>query len=144
VLPAQGNWQSRLDPGADLRTFDQRVVPILPTGLRTPEQRRLEFEREYGIQQDSRSWVVSMLQSAKYGLDKMTFTARETAKRLEFTYDIGTPPGPAGVSSKPQYSLPLFGYFGHPQIKSVLTEHDPQTGSPFIGLKLAIPFGEGD
>jgi hypothetical protein len=37
----------------------------------------------------------------------------------------------------------VFGGFGHAQFKSEVTIHDPQTGEAFIGLKLAVPFGQG-
>jgi hypothetical protein len=116
----------------------------LPRRAETPEERRLDFEREYGIQQRNPSKFLSMLQSAKYGLDELSFTAKETANQLQFTYDFGTPTGPDGMTRKPQYSVPVFGAFGHPQLKTVLTEHDPQTGTPFVGLKLSIPFGGTD
>ena len=131
-------------PPDEMRALDEGIVAAPPIRPQTSGDRWLEFEREYGIQHRSHSRFLSMLQSAKYGLDKMSFAAKETARRLEFTYDIGSPTGPAGETPKPQYSLPLFGTFGHPQVKSVLTEHDPQTGSPFVGLKLSIPFGESE
>jgi hypothetical protein len=50
---------------------------------------------------------------------------------------------PSGRVSATQYSLPLFGRFDRAQFKSEVTIHDPQTGTAFIGLKLAIPFGPG-
>ena len=129
---------------ADSGTWNSynRDVVATPAKPSTDGDRWEAFENEYGIRQKNPSWFLSMLQSAKYGLDKLTFGAKETAKRLEFTYDFGSPSGPSGISSKAQYSVPLFGGFGHPQLKSVLTEHDPQTGTPFAGLKLCIPFGE--
>ena len=142
-LSQEATPSPRSNLSRDMRTLDDRAVATTPTTKMTSGDRWLEFDREYGIQQRSGSWFVGMLQSAKYGLDKMSFAAKETAKRLEFTTDIGSPTGPGGVTPKPQYSLPLFGTFAHPQLKSVLTEYDPQTGTPFIGLKLAIPFGEG-
>ena len=119
-----------------------REVVATPAKTSTDGDHWEAFESEYGIRHKNPSWFLSVLQSAKYGLDKLSFGAKETAKRLEFTYDFGSPSGPSGVSSKAQYSVPLFGGFGHPQLKSVLTEHDPQTGTPFAGLKLSIPFGE--
>ncbi|HUI07677.1 MAG TPA: hypothetical protein VL486_11810 [Verrucomicrobiae bacterium] len=142
ALPPTRLPQANLAEGA--RSGRDEVVATPPTKPPTPEERRLEFEREYGIRHRSHLWFLSMLQSAKYGLDKMSFTAKETARRLEFTYDFGSPEGPGGMTQKPHYSVPLFGAFGHPQLKSVLTEHDPQTGTLFVGLKLTIPFGQGD
>jgi hypothetical protein len=86
-----------------------------------------------------------MIQAAKYGLDRMTFTAQETAKRCEFSYDLGDAPASdtVGQCGNSQYSLPMFGRFGNAQFRSEVTIHDPQTGQAFIGLKLAIPFGRG-
>jgi len=86
-----------------------------------------------------------MLRAAKYGLDTMCFAAQETAKRLEFKYDLWEE-SPASFGSgmaRPEYSLPMFGRFGHAQLKSDVTVHDAQTGEAFIGLKLTIPFGPG-
>ena len=118
---------------------------IQPKKTVTSGDRWLQFENEYGIQQKNPTRIGRMLQTAKYGLDKMTFTAQEAARRLEFTYDIGGPSPTVsdGLTANPGYSLPLFGKFGQARLKSVLTEHDPQTGTPFIGLKLVIPFGQG-
>jgi hypothetical protein len=111
----------------------------------TSADRWLRFESEYGIHRRESTAVGRILRRAKYGLDTMTFTAQEAARRLEFTYDLGEPAltGPASTAVKPQYSLPLFGSFGHAQIKSVLTQHDAQTGTAFLGLKLSIQFGTG-
>ena len=136
--------QSRSWVAEDKWAHDEGVVATPPTAPQTSVDRWLEFEREYGIQHRSRSWFLRTLQSAKYGLDSASFAAKETARRLEFTYDFGSPTGLGGVTPKPRYSLPLFGTFNHAQLKSVLTEHDPQTGTPFVGLKLTIPFGEAD
>ena len=144
LLAQSATTPTRSKPVDEMLPPDERILGIPPLRPQTSGERWLEFEREYGIQQQNRSWAVGMLQSAKYGLDKMAFTAKETANQLEFTYDVGSPTGPGGVTPKPQFLLPLFGAFGRPQLKSVLTEHDPQTGTPFIGLKLGIPFGEGD
>jgi hypothetical protein len=91
-------------------------------------------------------WIIfEMLQAAKYGLDRMTFTAQETTKRLEFTYNIADEPSTdtGSQAATPQYSLPMFGRFGQAQLKSDVTIHDPQTGEAFIGVKLVIPFGQG-
>jgi hypothetical protein len=117
---------------------------IKPTGT-TAVDRWTVFESEYGIQEASSSPIGRMFQVAKYGLDRMTFTAQETAQKLEFTYDLGeAPPNePGSRIPTPQYSLPMFGRFGQAQIKSAVTIHDPQTGEAFIGLKLVIPFGQG-
>ena len=135
-------WYRMTEPARGTR--HNRDIVATPPRKPTDGDRWEAFEREYGIHHKNPSWFLSMLQSAKYGLDKLTFGAKETAKRLEFTYDIGSPTGPSGTTSKPQYSLPLFGAFGHAQLKTVLTEHDPQTATPFVGLKLSVPFGENE
>src|ERR1035437_5682723 len=121
------------------------VDDIIKPKTTTPADRWMKFESEYGIEQESPSPIGRMFQVAKYGLDRMTFTAQETAKRFEFTYDLGDVPAnePGSRIPAPQYSLPMFGRFGHAQLKSEVTIHDPQTGQAFIGLKLAIPFGQG-
>ncbi len=105
--------------------------------------RWLKFQEEYRTQQQSPVWVGRMLQSAMYSLDTLAFTAQETARRMEFTYDLGEKPpdSPADEPIGKQYAVPLLGNFGHAQIKSVVSEHDPQTGAPFLGMKLSIPFG---
>jgi hypothetical protein len=123
------------DPGENI---------IKPTNM-TAADRWIKFESEYGIEQESPSPIGRMFQVAKYGLDRMTFSAQETAKRFEFTYDLGSESAndPANRAIAPQYSLPMFGRFGRAQFKSEVTIHDPQTGEAFIGLKLAIPFGQG-
>ena len=117
---------------------------IKPTAM-TSGDRWMVFESEYGIHEASSSAIGRIFQAAKYGLDRMTFSAQQTAKRLEFTYDLGEAPPNEPGSRIPtsQYSLPVFGRFGHAQLKSVVTIHDPQTGQAFIGLKLSIPFGQG-
>jgi hypothetical protein len=99
------------------------------------------FEREYGIQHRSASQVLSAVQTAKYGLDSMIFGAQAAIKQLELTYDFGSATGPSGETVVPRYSMPVIGTFGHAQLKSVFTVHDPQTGAVFFGLKLHIPFG---
>jgi hypothetical protein len=130
-------------PVAEAKT--QQLGNLIKPTATTPLDRWMIFESEYGIQEASPSAIGRIFQAAKYGLDRMTFTAQETAKRCEFTYDLGDEPandtGSRAVA--PQYSLPMFGRFGHAQLKSEVTIHDPQTGQAFIGLKLAIPFGQG-
>jgi hypothetical protein len=101
------------------------------------------FEQEYGIKKESASTLGRMIQSAKYGLDTMCFTAMEGAKELEFTYDFGVDSESGTGAAQPEYSVPMVGRLGHAQLKSEVTVHDPQTGEAFIGLKLAIPFGPG-
>lgn len=100
-----------------------------------------EFEREYGIHEQSITWVGRLLQSAKYHLDTLTFVAQQTTRKLEFTYDIAGSTGSA--TGEPEYSLPMFGTFGKTQLKTVLAIHAPQTGRPYLGIKVAIPFGRG-
>ena len=126
-------------------TNGRDVGDIIKRGVTTSTDRWTKFENEYGIEQENPSAIGRIFQVAKYGLDRMTFTAQETAKRCEFTYDLGdVPPNDSGSRAvAPQYSLPLFGRFGRAQFKSEVTIHDPQTGQAFIGLKIAIPFGQG-
>lgn len=123
----------------------QQLGDLIKPCTTTSIDRWMVFESEYGIQEASPSAIGRIFQAAKYGLDRMTFTAQETAKRCEFTYDLGDESSNDSGSRPiaPQYSLPMFGKFGHAQIKSEVTIHDPQTGQAFIGLKLAIPFGQG-
>jgi hypothetical protein len=118
---------------------------IIKPACTTSADRWIKFENEYGCEQDSPSAIGRVFQACKYGLDRMTFTAQETAKRCEFTYDLGSESAldPANRPIAPQYGLPIFGKFGRAQFKSEVTIHDPQTGQAFIGLKLAIPFGQG-
>lgn len=144
LLSSDPQPQTVSDMGAGAGSPQTReVVATRPRKL-TADDRWEAFEREYGIRQKNPSWFLSMLQSAKYGLDKLTFGAKETARQLQFTYDIGSPTGSSGSNAKPQYSLPLFGEFSHAQLKSVLTEHDSQTGTAFVGLKLSVPFGDNE
>src|SRR3984957_19842725 len=70
------------DPGENL---------INPTAA-TSADRWLKFEREYGIQEECAAAIGRLFQAAKYGLDRVTFTAQETAKRCEFSYDLGCAP----------------------------------------------------
>ena len=124
---------------------ERDVGDIIKPGATTPADRWVKFENEYGIEQENPSAIGRIFQVAKYGLDRMAFTAQETAKRAEFTYDLGDAPlnDSANRAIAPQYSLPMFGRFGRAQFKSEVTIHDPQTGQAFIGLKIAIPFGQG-
>ena len=130
-------------PAAEAKTT--RLCSLIKPTAMTSGDRWSVFESEYGIQEASPSAVGRIFQAAKYGLDRMTFSAQETAKRCEFTYDLGeAPPNePGSRIPTPQYSLPMFGRFGQAQIKSAVTIHDPQTGEAFVGLKLVIPFGRG-
>ena len=102
-----------------------------------------KFEQEYGIKKESTSTLGRMIQSAKYGLDTMCFTAIEGAKGLEFTHDFGVDSESGTGAGQPDYSVPMVGRLGHAQLESEVTVHDPQTGEAFVGLKLAIPFGPG-
>jgi hypothetical protein len=130
-------------PVAEAKTT--RQCSLIKPAATTSEDRWSVFEKEYGIQEASPSAIGRICQAAKYGLDRATFTAQETAKRCEFTYDLGSEStlDPANRPIAPQYGLPIFGRFGRAQFKSEVTIHDPQTGQAFIGLKLAIPFGQG-
>jgi hypothetical protein len=132
------------DAAAGTENPHNRDIVATPSHKQTDGDRWEAFESEYGIHQKNPSWFLGMLQSAKYGIDRLAFGAKETAKRMEFTYDIGSASGPSGDTPKPQYTLPLFGAFGHAQVRTVLTEHDPQTGTPFVGVKLSVPFGEAE
>ncbi len=118
---------------------------VLKPSVTSSGDRLVRFEQEYGVERESTSSIGKMIQTAKYGLDKMCFTVQEASKKLEYTYDIGSePPSALGSgTAQPQYSLPVFGRFGLAQLKSEVTVHDPQTGEAFIGLKLSIPFGPG-
>jgi hypothetical protein len=118
---------------------------VLKPSVTSSGDRMVRFEQEYGVERESTSAIGRMVQAAKYGLDKICFTVQEASKKLEYTYDIGSePPSALGSgTAQPQYSLPVFGRFGHAQLKSEVSVHDPQTGEAFIGLKLSIPFGPG-
>jgi hypothetical protein len=143
-LTAPCTTQTNQPSIAEAKGRDLSENIIKPTTT-TSADRWMKFENEYGIGQESPSAICRMFQVAKYGLDRMTFTAQETAKRCEFTYDLGDAPvnDPGGRVCAPQYAVPMFGKFGRAQFKSEVTIHDPQTGQAFIGLKLAIPFGQG-
>ena len=127
---------------AEARAPDGNYTAAQPPVNDGYADRWLKFQEEYKVQQESPVWIGRMLQSAKYSLDTLAFTAQETARRMQLTYDVGEKP-PDNPVAEPvgQYSVPLFGNFGHAQIKSVVTQHDPQTGAPFVGVKLSIPFG---
>ena len=120
----------------------ENVVVVVPN-RETQGDRWMKFENDFGIHQKSPWWIGRMLQSAKYQVDTMIFGAQEGVRRLEFTYDIGEAPpnGPGSEVMNPQYALPLFGNFGHAQLKTCITQHDPQTGTPFVGVKFNVPFG---
>jgi hypothetical protein len=138
-----GAGQERVVAEAKSPDTDYVLVP-LSANTSAPD-RSEKFESEYGIKERSSSPIGRLFQSAKYALDKATFTAEEAAKKLEFTYDIGEPP-PSDLGMTPptpKFSLPLFGTFGHAQLKSEATVHDPQTGVAMFSLKLVIPFGSG-
>ena len=136
--------QTKATSLTELKGQDLSNHIIKPTVM-TSADRWIRFESEYGIKQESPSPIGRMFQAAKYGLDRMTFTAQETAKNCEFTHDLGDEPAydPGCRSAAPQYSPPMFGRFGRAQFKSEVTVHDPETGQAFIGLKLSIPFGQG-
>jgi hypothetical protein len=118
---------------------------ILKPNSRTPGDRLVSFEQEYGMDQESGSPFGRVLQVAKYGLDQACFTVQEAARKLEFKYD--TADAASGVlggdAGNPQYSLPVFGRFSHAQLQTVVKVHDPQTGQAFMGVKLTVPFGPG-
>jgi len=128
-------------PDANIWKLRDRDIVATQSKKSTAGDRWEAFEREYGIREPRPSWFLRTLQSAKYQLDRLSFGAKETAKHLEFTYELGSSTGPGGTTAKPQYTVPVFGAFGHPQIRTVLTEHDPQTATPFVGVKLSVPFG---
>jgi hypothetical protein len=135
--------ESRSVPAANTNAVPE--TKLIKPSVTTPVDRWIVFENEYGIQDKSPSAIGRMIQAAKYGLDRMTFTAQESAKRLEFNCNIGDDPanGPGSRPCAPHYSMPVFGKFGQAQIKSEVTIHDPETGQAFIGFKLSIPFGQG-
>jgi len=128
---------------ANTRVIAEGQTPVsLGTPLAIHRDKWLEFEREFGIHRPSSSGFLRWVQKVKYSLDTATFTAEEQIKRLEFSYNIGTP-GPARGGAQSDYALPLFGRFGQARLQSHLTTHDADTGSPYFGLKLTIPFGPG-
>ena len=118
---------------------------IFKPNLGTAGDRLVNFEQEYGMDPESGSPFGRALQLAKYGLDKACFTVQEAARKLEFKYDTGeaTSGVLGGDVGNPQYNLPVFGRFGHAQLQTVVTVHDPQTGQAFFGAKMTIPFGPG-
>ncbi len=118
-------------------------IVTVPSARDAQGDRMTKFENDFGIHQKSPWWIGRMLQSAKYQVDSVLFGAQEGVHRLEFTYDVGEAPpnGPGTEVMKPQYALPLLGNFGHAQLKTVITEHDPQTSTPFVGVKFTVPFG---
>ena len=122
----------------------ENVVATQPASRSTADHWR-KFDDEFGIKEKSSSLCLQAIQSAKYGLDTLTFGTEEAAKQLEFTHDVGdsAPPAHQSSAAAPGCSIPLFGEFGQAQIKSVVTTHDPQTGEALAGLKLVIPFGPG-
>jgi hypothetical protein len=139
---ASASVQTKATVIAEGRAPDSYDTVAQPPETYPYADRWLKFEKEYGIQQESPDWISRMIQSAQYRLDTLAFTAQETARRLEFTYDLGEkPPDSPDVEPVRQYAVPLFGNFGHAQIHSVVSQHDPQTGAPFVGVKLSIPFG---
>ena len=111
----------------------------------TAGDRLVRFEQEYGMDPESGSPFGRALQLAKYGLDKACFTVQEAARKLEFKYDTAEATSGAlgGDVGSPQYYLPVFGRFGHAQMQTVVTVHDPQTGQAFFGAKMTLPFGPG-
>jgi hypothetical protein len=127
----------------DTSVAETKGQDLIKPAITTSQDRWNKFENEYGISQESPSAIGRVFQACKYGLDRMTFTAQETAKRCEFTYDLGSESDLVNRPIAPQYGVPIFGRFGRAQFKSEVTIHDPQTGQAFIGLKLAIPFGQG-
>jgi hypothetical protein len=112
----------------------------------TYADRWVAFEQEYQVNEPSYFLVGRILQNTKYVLDWMSFEAQETAKRLEFTYEIGRPQPPVSGAfiPEPEYDLPLFGAIGSAQFKSEVNLHDPQTGAAFINLRLVIPLGHAN
>ena len=140
-LPAQSETQAWLSL-AEAVVLPEDVV-VFPK--RTDADRWMEFEQEYRIYERNPVWALSMIQTAKFGLDKLSFTAKETARKLEFSYEFGgaSDGDPHRFSPGSAYSLPLFGKFGNAKIKTVISEHDSQTSKSFIGLKLNVPFGKG-
>jgi len=118
-------------------------VDVLKPRAMSSGDRWEKFEQEYGIKKESASTLGRMIQSAKYELDTMCFTAMEGARELEFTRDFGIDSENGTGEAQPDYSVPMVGRLGHAQLKSEVTVHDPQTGEAFVGLKLAIPFGPG-
>ena len=73
---------------------------IINSANPTSVDRWMIFESEYGIQDKSPSPIGRMLQAAKYGLDRVTFSAQESAKKLEFNCNIGDDPA-TGPGSRP-------------------------------------------
>ena len=71
---------------ANLASWDDDVQK---TGASNSGDRWEKFEQDFGIKQESPSTFGRMIQSAKYKLDTMCFTAMEGAKELEFTHDFG-------------------------------------------------------
>jgi hypothetical protein len=122
----------------------EAVVAAQPTS-RSSADRWRKFDDEFAVNEKSAFVCLQPIQSAKYGLDTLTFGTEEAVKQLEFTRDVGGSPPPVHLSGAagPGRSIPLFGEFGQAQFKSVVTTHDPQTGEALAGLKLVIPFGPG-
>jgi hypothetical protein len=151
VSPARQSSDATADSSTQTNIGDSVSITapswgdVLKPNGRTSGDRLVSFEREYGMGEESASRFGKALQAAKYGLDKMCFTAQEAAKKLEFKYD--TAEASSGVlggdAGEPQYQLPVFGRFSHAQLQTVVSVHDPQTGQTFFGVKLTVPFGAG-
>lgn len=103
------------------------------------------FETEFGIKQRNNSLVFGSLQSAKYQLDKTTFTMQEwlyyIEESLRFDYglnDLGLPV-PAPKSYRSTHSNSLVDALQGARLKSDINLN--VASESFVGVKLVLPLG---
>jgi hypothetical protein len=109
------------------------VGPRIPS---PGDQRRQKFEEEFGVHQQTDSPVVQAVLGAQSRIDDVLFTLQEASVH---EYPLGTGTGSTEVIDSDN---PLLVVLCDAKVKTVISTHDNQTGSRFVGVKLVIPVGD--
>ncbi len=121
---------------ADTECDDWHAGLIAQRVLSPSDQRRQKFEEEYGVHQQTDSPVVQTVIGAQSRIDDVLFNLQEASVH-EYPLGIGS-----GNTEAIDSDNPLLFVLCDAKVKTVISTHDSQTGSRFVGVKLVIPVGD--
>jgi hypothetical protein len=100
------------------------------------DQRRQKFEEEYGVHQQTDSPVVQAVLGTQYRIDDVLFNLQEAS-----VHEYPLCPG-SGDAQAIDTDNPLLVVLRDAKVKTVISTHDKQTDSRFVGVKLVFPVGD--
>ncbi len=122
---------------ADTECDDWHAGLVALRVLSPSDQRRQKFEEEYGVHQQTDSPVVETVLGAQSQIDDVLFNLQEASVH---EYPLGGTG--SGNTEAIDSDNPLLFVLRDAKVKTVISTHDSQTGSRFVGVKLVIPVGD--